>query len=57
MKKSVIDTDCLEYPRPQLVRSEFQKLNGKWQFSFDPHNKGLAENWQAQGKKKPGPSV
>ena len=24
-----------EYPRPQLVRSQWQSLNGSWDFAFD----------------------
>lgn len=34
-----------EYPRPQFVRNEWMNLNGKWDFSFDDENKGLAEKW------------
>jgi beta-galactosidase/beta-glucuronidase len=30
-----------EYPRPRLVRSEWYCLNGPWEFSFDPADKGL----------------
>jgi len=29
-----------EYPRPQMVRPDWQNLNGKWQFEFDHGNSG-----------------
>lgn len=31
-----------EYPRPQLVRSRWQNLNGVWAFEFDPGLSGVA---------------
>ena len=31
-----------EYPRPQLVRQQWQNLNGRWQFEFDSSLSGLA---------------
>ncbi|NCC49002.1 MAG: beta-galactosidase [Clostridia bacterium] len=34
-----------EYPRPQLVRSQWQNLNGPWQFAFDPGNSGRERKW------------
>lgn len=34
-----------EYPRPQLVRKEWQTLNGEWDFMFDDENSGLKEKW------------
>ena len=34
-----------EYPRPDLVRAEWQTLNGAWQFEFDDQNAGLREGW------------
>lgn len=34
-----------EYPRPQLVRKEWESLNGKWSFDFDDENKGIKEQW------------
>lgn len=33
------------YPRPQLVRENWQSLNGPWQFSFDDDNIGINEKW------------
>ena len=34
-----------EYPRPQFVRSDWQNLNGEWEFAFDDQNVGLKEGW------------
>jgi len=34
-----------EYPRPQLARTDWQSLNGAWEFEFDDANVGLAEGW------------
>jgi len=34
-----------EYPRPQMVRSNWLNLNGKWSFGFDDTDKGLKEKW------------
>ena len=36
-----------EYPRPLLVRKEWQSLNGLWQFAFDDKNEGRAAGWQS----------
>lgn len=33
------------YPRPQLVRKNWQNLNGTWQFCFDDADKGLEKKW------------
>lgn len=33
------------YPRPQLVRSQWENLNGSWQFAFDDENIGQKERW------------
>jgi hypothetical protein len=44
----LFQVDRLEYPRPQLVRDKWEKLNGEWDFAFDDGNRGLAENWQAK---------
>lgn len=41
-----------EYPRPLLVRKEWQSLNGLWQFAFDDKNEGRAAGWQS-GKTLP----
>jgi beta-galactosidase/beta-glucuronidase len=34
-----------EYPRPQLVRKEWQNLNGFWSFAFDDDNEGTKQKW------------
>lgn len=33
------------YPRPQMVRKNWQNLNGTWQFCFDDADKGLEKKW------------
>ena len=38
--------DRKDYPRPQLMRSTWQNLNGEWDFAFDEENRGVRENWQ-----------
>lgn len=34
-----------EYPRPQFVRTEWQSLNGDWQFEFDDDREGVQKKW------------
>lgn len=34
-----------EHPRPQLMRSNWQILDGKWDFAFDDENQGLLNHW------------
>lgn len=34
-----------EYPRPDLVRADWQTLNGTWQFEFDDADRGMPEGW------------
>lgn len=36
-------TPRAEYPRPILVRDQWQSLNGPWLFRVDPDNRGLTE--------------
>lgn len=36
-----------EYPRPQLVRDQWQNLNGAWSFAFDPGLSGVARGLPA----------
>ena len=38
-------TPRAEYPRPILVRDQWQSLNGHWLFRVDPDNRGLTEAW------------
>jgi beta-galactosidase/beta-glucuronidase len=34
-----------EHPRPQLIRNNWQSLDGKWAFAFDDDNQGCAAKW------------
>lgn len=34
-----------DYPRPQLVRQQWENLNGTWDFLFDDEEKGEAQRW------------
>ncbi len=34
-----------EHPRPDFERDNWQNLNGEWDFSFDPGDRGLSESW------------
>ena len=34
-----------DYPRPQLVRSSWENLNGSWNFAFDDEKQGLNKGW------------
>ncbi len=34
-----------EHPRPDFERTQWQNLNGVWQFEFDSLNLGIAEKW------------
>jgi beta-galactosidase/beta-glucuronidase len=36
-----------EYPRPQLVRSEWKNLNGLWEFQFDDQDLGRNHGWSS----------
>lgn len=47
---ALFDIDRLEYPRPQLTRADYAKLNGEWSFAFDDGKKGVAEKWFEAGK-------
>ncbi|MCB0689097.1 MAG: glycoside hydrolase family 2 [Saprospiraceae bacterium] len=37
-----------EHPRPDFFRSNWQNLNGYWDFRFDTQNQGEQENWPTQ---------
>ncbi|ARN57691.1 glycoside hydrolase family 2 protein [Sedimentisphaera salicampi] len=39
------DNPLPEYPRPQLVRSEWKNLNGKWDYAIAPKGKGEPKEW------------
>ncbi len=34
-----------EYPQPQFERTEWQNLNGSWEFDFDDANTGMDGHW------------
>ncbi|MFN0059862.1 MAG: glycoside hydrolase family 2 protein [Planctomycetota bacterium] len=34
-----------EYPRPQLVRADWQSLNGEWQYAIRPRDEGRPATW------------
>lgn len=36
-----------EYPRPLMVRKEWQSLNGIWQFAFDDNGAGNSAGWNS----------
>jgi beta-galactosidase/beta-glucuronidase len=38
-------TPRAEYPRPILVRDQWQSLNGHWLFRVDPDDRGLTDAW------------
>ena len=38
-----------EHPRPDFQRSEWQNLNGPWQFQFDPDDTGTSRDWARSG--------
>ena len=38
-------TPRAEYPRPILVRDQWQSLNGPWSFRVDPDNRGVTDAW------------
>ena len=34
-----------DYPRPQLLRSQWENLNGTWDFAFDDAGTGISDGW------------
>ena len=34
-----------DYPRPQMVRQQWENLNGEWLFAFDDKNEGEKKGW------------
>ena len=38
----------VNYPRPQLTRTEWRDLGGPWGFAFDDSDIGVAERWQGR---------
>lgn len=41
------------YPRPQLVRENWELLDGQWNFAFDDENQGEAKRWYEGEKSFP----
>jgi beta-galactosidase/beta-glucuronidase len=37
------------YPRPQLVREQWNSWDGPWRFAFDDDDRGTRERWHAAG--------
>ncbi len=37
-----------EYPRPQMVRKEWQNLNGLWDYAIKPKDDAQPQNWDGQ---------
>lgn len=47
--KEVSPTNALkEYPRPQMVRDQWQNLNGLWDYAITPRNAGAPVNWEGK---------
>lgn len=42
------DFEKYKHPNPMFCRNEWMTLNGSWDFAFDEHNCGVAENWFAE---------
>src|SRR5688572_19855872 len=38
-----------EHPRPDFERTQWQNLNGVWQFEFDSLDAGLSNKWNVGG--------
>lgn len=39
-----------DYPRPQFVRTDWENLNGTWDFGFDDENAGEKKKWYQEFK-------
>lgn len=46
MRTTGTDVTDLDYPRPMLVRPQWQGLTGPWGFATDPEDQGVARGWQ-----------
>jgi galactose mutarotase-like enzyme len=38
-----------EHPRPDFQRADWLNLNGRWQFAFDPQDRGQQDGWPRRG--------
>ncbi|MBQ9431058.1 MAG: beta-galactosidase [Kiritimatiellae bacterium] len=47
-EKITPETAWTEYPRPNLVRENWQNLNGLWQYSINKREDGVPEEWQGE---------
>jgi hypothetical protein len=47
-KKVTPENTWKEYPRPQLVRKEWQNLNGLWDYAITEKGATKPEKWEGQ---------
>src|SRR3954466_12165226 len=47
-KKVTPENAWREYPRPQLVRKDWQNLNGLWDYAITAKDAGKPEKWDGQ---------
>ena len=40
-----------EHPRPDRMRTEWQTLNGTWEFDFDEADRGVTEGWWVRAER------
>ncbi len=45
MEELTMKSYIKDYPRPQMVRPEWENLNGPWLFAFDDNNSGEQNQW------------
>ena len=50
MEESKMKCYIKDYPRPQFVRTDWENLNGTWDFGFDDENAGEKEKWYQEFK-------
>lgn len=42
---AALSTNAWAGPRPDLMRENWQSLNGEWGFAFDPDDRGIEQGW------------
>ena len=47
-KKVTPENAWKEYPRPQMVRKDWQNLNGLWDYAITPKDEAKPEKWDGQ---------